>query len=259
VTKETASGTAVITEPSTYSYIVSSGGTPGSLGDGFTGESNASGSSGIDYYITLTNPGGAGTACKFNVVYKSASDLCHCSDHCTNGCSSLKKNQSVTSMVAGNCYFTTSLTKINGEENKKYYVNSQEFVGYSQTADYPHKVDGGYYIYMSENGILHEGGFSVTGTETCGSSGPPAIYVEKGVYEKYGVGTYKLVMAGGSVFRCTFNTASAITVGSLGSVTMSAGANSGGQATVTNPGFGVEVTFTVTNDDSGSLKCSNDW
>lgn len=263
VTKETASGTPVISEPSTYSYIVTSGGTPGNLGDGFTGEANASGASGVDYYITLTNPAGAGTACKFNVVYEEPANLCNCTKYCSQAqCEALKT--SGTFSWDGSCYFAKTISWLNVDIDGKYYVNGEEFEKYSNSG-YPKKVDGGYYIKTFESACC--GADLTLGTPACGSGGDTPIYVEKGEYEKYAVGTYRLVMAGGSVFRCTFNTASAITVGTLTygpsasptTLTMSAGANSGGQATVTNPGNLTEVTFTVTNDDSGSLKCSNDW
>lgn len=172
VTKETASGTAVITEPPTYSYIVSSGGTPGSLGDGFTGESNASGSSGIDYYITLTNPGGAGTACKFNVVYKSASDLCHCSETCpsANCGSNLKTSGSFA--WDGNCYFVRTFNHVHSGDGNDYIINGVSLTAYSNvyTENFPDKVDGGYYIWAPSYGTDPSGSSVVLGEATCGGS-----------------------------------------------------------------------------------------
>jgi hypothetical protein len=87
-----------------------------------------------------------------------------------------------------------------------------------------------------------------------------SVLVEKGKYKSYTAGnTYELTLAGGSVFRCTFSTANAFTIGTFNGSTFSAAANSGGQATKPNPGEGSKVTFTVSNDDGGRLKCATDW
>ena len=61
------------------------------------------------------------------------------------------------------------------------------------------------------------------------------------------------------MFRCTFTTANAFTIGTFNGSTFSANANSGGQATVANPGEGKKVTFIVSNDDNESLQCATDW
>ena len=85
----------------------------------------------------------------------------------------------------------------------------------------------------------------------------PVVYKN---YSSYKAGnTYELTLAGGNVFRCTFTTANAFTIGTFNGSTFSANAYSGGHATVANPGEGKKVTFIVSNDDNGSLQCATDW
>ena len=66
-------------------------------------------------------------------------------------------------------------------------------------------------------------------------------------------------MTSGGVFRCTYDyQSSAVTIGTFNNSSFGAEAHQT-QATASNPGDGSVVTFTVTNDISGSLKCANDW
>ena len=60
VTKGSSTGTEVIGPGTGY--------TSGALGSGFTGESTAQT---VTYYVTLSNPAGDGTACDFDVTYKT--------------------------------------------------------------------------------------------------------------------------------------------------------------------------------------------
>ena len=86
------------------------------------------------------------------------------------------------------------------------------------------------------------------------------VTVVYGTYRSYEAGkTYELTLAGGGVFRCTFTTANAFTIGTFNGSTFSANADSGGHATVANPGEAKKVIFTVSNDDNESLQCATDW
>lgn len=239
VKKGSATGSNAITPITNYTY------NSGALGDGITGES--SGTDPVTYYVTLSNRAGAGTTCNFKVTYKDASQLCKCDDYCESGCNAVKKNQSVTSMVAGSCYFTTSLSKINGESGIAYYVNNQEYSGYSQTADYPGRVDGGYYIYMPSNGALHEGGFTVSGTETCGTSGGTQPSGTVDIYAGYGSDADKVTIPSSTTkIKCHDN-------GNISAVKLYMGVASG-TANITVNGTSYSLTNNV-NDNS--IECSD--
>lgn len=163
VTTGSATGTEVIEEPSTYSYIYTSG-TPGALGS-FTGADASTDS--VRYYMTMSNPAGAGTTCNFGIMYKNADDMCHCT--CGADCSNIR-----TTTMSDNhngpgmfCFFMD-------DENVKLRMDTytKEDVG---TNANPHcsvtingtslakfggtelknlvstKIDGGYYIYVGND------------------------------------------------------------------------------------------------------------
>lgn len=163
VTKGSASGTTVINEPSTYSYTVASGGTPGSLGDGFTGEN--AGTDSVRYYVTLSNPAGSAT-CNFGVMYKSNADLCHCTcGDCSNVRSkTYSENHNGPGMF---CFFIDNenvklrmdtYTKEDESPNTKPHcsvtINGTSLAKFGATELknlVSTKVDGGYYIYVGND------------------------------------------------------------------------------------------------------------
>ena len=177
VTKGNATSTPpVILEPEDYSYVVAAGGTPGSLGDGFTGEAASSDS--VRYYVTLSNPAGS-TTCNFGVMYKAAEQLCKCATYCSEAlCKNLVRTGSSISFD-GRCYFATSLSVINGASDKTYYVNNSPYQGY--TASFPAKVDGGYYIKTPSSGAIHEQTLTL-GSPKCGPEDEDVLVI----YAKYG-------------------------------------------------------------------------
>jgi hypothetical protein len=173
VTKGSASGTTVISEPSDYSYTVAAGGTPGSLGDGFTGE--AADDDSVHYYVTLSNPAGS-TTCNFGVMYKSDEDLCHCTcGDCSNVRSeTYSENRNGPGMF---CFFIDNenvklrmdtYTKEDDSPNTKPHcsvvingVSLKKFSGTELKNLVTSKVDGGYYIYVGNDAS------AVTNTDFC--------------------------------------------------------------------------------------------
>ena len=154
VTKGSATGDAVISEPSTYSYIVASGGTPGSLGTGFTGE--AAGTDSVHYYVTLSNPAGSAT-CNFGVMYKSADDMCHCPcDDCNNII--LTGGGTNTNSSHSSCYFAGSgddKFRIN-DPCTSVKINGTPIIGTHDETELKNygvtTLDDGYYIEVKHSG-----------------------------------------------------------------------------------------------------------
>ena len=220
VTKGSATGTAVIDEPSTYSYIVASGGTPGSLGDGLTGEDASTDS--VHYYVTLSNPAGSAT-CNFGVMYKSADDMCNCP--CSSGCDNLETGAVEASPnTAVRCLFGTSIYEINENYGQNVIKVNGKRPGYCGNESECNtalsnagisKVDGGYYIempvskdcYNSERNEKCEwikvnvGG---TSTPTCGSGsgGGGAIAITKDSEISIPAGTHSVTCTGASTISC---------------------------------------------------------
>lgn len=164
VTKGSAGGSSVISA-SSYSYTVSAGGTPGSLGSsGFTGE--AASSTPVEYFVTLTNPAGASDACSFKVTYKSESEMCHCT--CGgNRCSNIELTAAGTNdhNALSHCYFIddgnvkfriddacTSI-KINGTAITGTHSETEiKNYGVAATA----APDNGYYLEIIHNGSVDD-------------------------------------------------------------------------------------------------------
>ncbi len=115
-------------------------------------------------------------------------------------------------------------------------------------------------IYVSDCNAVAAPSSSSAAPASSASGGVISVSVGYQSYIKYEAGkTYELTMAGGAVFRCTYDyQVPAVTIGTFGGATFGAAANQS-QATANNPGSGKKVTFVVTNDISGSLKCANDW
>ena len=162
VTEGSTSGTPVIPQPSTYSYVYTSG-TPDNLGSGFTGPSTPSGISGVDYYITMSNPAGD-YSCKFNVVYnEDDAPLCNCSTYCGTGCeNSITVNTNIDNGNFTGCIFATSVSRLQFD---KYKINgSDELSGQlcwdasgcsSNMSAYSVNSDGGYYIKVTQSGSAY--------------------------------------------------------------------------------------------------------
>ena len=153
VTTGSATGTEVIEEPSTFSYVYTSG-TPGALGS-FTGAD--AGTDSVRYYLTMSNPAGAGTTCNFGIMYKNADDMCKCPcDNCKNIV--LTGGGTNTNSTHTVCYFAGSgddkfrindpctSIKINGETITGEHSET-ELKNYGVAA-----LDGGYYIEIKHAG-----------------------------------------------------------------------------------------------------------
>lgn len=177
VTMGSATGTTVIDEPSTYSYTVATGGTPGSLGSGLTGEDASTDS--VRYYVTLSNPAGSAT-CDFGVMYKSSAELCHCETYCGSGCFGHVKTGNVNDVAFNGCLFITDATrlsfntdnpvggywKVNGNTiNTKQpcWDNGTDCSNFLNTYT---KVDGGWYITGNVGWASVR---TTTATSPCGS------------------------------------------------------------------------------------------
>ncbi len=101
---------------------------------------------------------------------------------------------------------------------------------------------------------------SSSSSDNGGSGGGETRTLTYGSYQEFTAGqTYILEMDRGSVFRCRYSTSEAVIVGKLNDVTISAAVNSGGQATIQNPGQGQKATFVVDPSAPSDLECSNDW
>ncbi|WP_290725050.1 hypothetical protein [Fibrobacter sp. UBA2449] len=97
---------------------------------------------------------------------------------------------------------------------------------------------------------------------TAGSSAIP-VTISYQDYKSFTPGnTYTLTFSGssGSVFRCTYtDRAYSFKMGVYDGSDWNVGANTGGQATKSNPGNGAVKTFVVDSDAPSDLKCATDW
>lgn len=86
------------------------------------------------------------------------------------------------------------------------------------------------------------------------------VKVTYGSYVPFVAGKcYNVTLDRGSRFRCTFVTSSAFKVGIFNGTDFYATANSGGQATISNPGIGTIVEFCVDDNAPSDLTCTTDW
>ena len=97
---------------------------------------------------------------------------------------------------------------------------------------------------------------------TAGSSAIP-VTISYQDYKSFTPGnTYTLTFSGsrGGVFRCTYtDRAYSFKMGVYDGSDWNVGANTGGQATKSNPGNGAVKTFVVDSDAPTDLKCATDW
>ena len=188
VTKTSASGSEVIGPVTTYTY------TSGALGNGFTGDTA---STTVKYYVTLGNPAGNGTACDFNVTYKDVSQLCKCTDYCSEDqCASLVTSGSSIA-YDGRCYFAKTLSVIHTGDGNTISINGVEVTGH-KASGFPDKQDGGYYISTPTSGSVNSQTLTL-GEPTCGT--PEVEGVEmKSVYDKNS--GKQLVEAGTTTIIC---------------------------------------------------------
>ncbi len=217
VTMGSATGTEVIEEPSSYSYTYTSG-TPGNLGS-FTGEE--AGSDSVTYYVTMSNPAGAGQTCHFGIMYKSEDDMCHCTcgDDCGNiRVATMSENHNGPGMF---CFFmddenvklrmdtyTKEDVGTNANSHCSVTINGTSLAKFSATELknlVSTKIDGGYYIYVGNDASAvqntHYCSFQfetshTSSTNPCGSGGGGSITPGDGALT---AGNSKTVACGSSV------------------------------------------------------------
>ena len=143
------------------------------------------------------------------------------------------------------------------------------------------KKDGGYYMEIPAGGWINAtvsgatsnpcagGGSGVSSSSVApassagGGGGATPVTISYQDYKSFTPGkTYTLTFSGssGSVFRCTYTDRSySFKMGVYGGADWNVGANTGGQATQSNPGDGAVKTFVVDSSAPSDLQCATDW
>ena len=221
--------------------------------------------------VTLKNSVGQET--KYCSVSFIEGATCNCAQYCGAGCESKVKTGNFNDKAFNDCLFITNATrlsfkredpaggywKINGttiNTNQPCWDNANDCSNFLNNYA---KVDGGWYITGNVGWASVR---SSKASNPCGSSEDESTTrtIEYQNYKEYKAGkTYTLTMTYGGVFRCTYDSqSSAVTIGTFNNSSFTADAYQS-QTTANNPGEGNVVTFTVTNDISGTLECANDW
>ncbi|MFA6623132.1 MAG: hypothetical protein WCS54_03385 [Fibrobacteraceae bacterium] len=238
-----------------------------------------------------------GSSSSLSIASSSSESGCLCAKYCsTETCADLKTGN-INDAAFDGCLFVTSATRLSFNGGTGYYwrVNGTEITQAqpcwdSETActtflsSYP-RVNGGWYIYAkapwasvrstgteaavclaeysSASGTSSSsvsGGSSSSSSAVAISSSSSAYQVTKGVYVSYPAGAcYNLILAGGSVWRCTVSTSTSSdrTIGKFNGSTLTLSAWNT-QATATNPGSGTAVEFCVVSS-SPDVSCTTDW
>ncbi len=223
------------------------------------------------YMVTLKNSVDQET--KYCSVSFVEGATCSCAKYCGAGCESKVKTGNFNDKAFNDCLFITNATrlsfkredpaggywKINGttiNTNQPCWDNANDCSNFLNNYA---KVDGGWYITGNVGWASVR---SSKASNPCGSSEDESTTrtIEYQNYKEYKAGkTYTLTMTYGRVFRCTHDSqSSAVTIGTFNNSSFTADAYQS-QTTANNPGEGNVVTFTVTNDISGTLECANDW
>ena len=213
---------------------------------------------------------------------------------CDNMASSANKcSQTVASQVNPPTFDCKTGLKATIDESNNVVIGLQNVVGCHEGSPWCHYSITGTSITEKtgigvSNGTVNLGAFTDNGTDgssktysvtlensagvsaskncsvefTAGSSAIP-VTISYQDYKSFTPGnTYTLTFSGsrGGVFRCTYtDRAYSFKMGVYDGSDWNVGANTGGQATKSNPGNGAVKTFVVDSDAPTDLKCATDW
>lgn len=263
------------------SFSTSTMGSDGRVPFSFYGASGDVNNMEYTFKITRTNDNLTGS-CKIKVnIQDAGGNGCHCSSYCSNGCDNIK-TASVDGQPLRGCMFITSATtlaantgwwKVNGQTVSSGQLCWDNGNDCSNALNNYAKVDGGWYV-EAEAGWARivtnspatnpcgggSGGTSSATPASSASGGVIPVTVSYGGYVPFEAGkTYNVTLANGGVFRCRYEGSNAFNVGTFNGSAFDASQNSGGQATISNPGSGKTVTFVVNSSIPYSIECATDW
>lgn len=167
VTKGSSTGTEVIGPGTGY--------TSGALGSGFTGESTAQT---VTYYVTLSNPAGDGTACDFDVTYKTGGSSTVISATCPSVSTYPLKTTAWGITTTGNDALTSEVTrdvyigsdKVGSKDCGKYYCpNMDDYAPTQGVGTYT------YYLKVGSDELCH-GTYEIKNPIVC-SAQPAGINI----------------------------------------------------------------------------------
>lgn len=203
------------------------------------------------YIYKVTNGSNGEAACTTSVTVSEIAPTVECPDKLTKSVGSevSASPKSLTGCTNG-CNWT--LKDVNSQVKSETIKNGE---GFSFTGE-------------SSEGTKHYT-FEVSNSKGSANCSFDVEYVTKvNVDVKVTYGSYVSFVAGkcynvtldkGAQFRCTFVTSSAFKVGIFNGTDFYATANSGGQATISNPGIGTIVEFCVDDNAPSDLTCTTDW